>query len=192
MARRILAGVLAAAAMFAWGFFSHAVLGLTDRYVKSLPNEAATLEGFRASIPGEGFFVYPGLAMDAPKEQQQQAMSEWAAAYQRGPRGILVYQPRGANPSYASLFGRQFLISLAVAFSALWLLRRAVPTLPKYWYRVCFVANLGLLASLLIDLPYWNWWSFPAGYTLSVLLDRTLAMACAGLVLAYFVRPQET
>lgn len=189
MGRKILAGFLAALAMFVWGMISHMALGLTDRYVKTFPNEAAVREGFRTSLPGEGLYLYPGLAMDAPPELQESAMIEWSKAYAAGPRGILVYQPRGGTPTYGALLGKQFLFNLVVAFTALWLLGFAAPSRPTYLNRVCFVASLGFLASVFVDLPYWNWYSFPAGYTWAVLLDRTLMATAAGLVLAYFVKP---
>jgi hypothetical protein len=165
-------------------------LGLTERYVKAFPDEAAVREGFRMSLPGEGLYLFPGGAtLNAPPELQEAAMIEWRRDYEAGPRGILVYQPKGGHASYGGLLFRQFLFNLLVAFTAMWLLMFAVPLRPTYLNRVCFVAALGFLSSIFVDFPYWNWYSFPTSYTWFVLLDRTLMATAGGLVLAYFIRP---
>jgi hypothetical protein len=189
MGRKILAGFLAALAMFVYGMISHMALGLTDRHLKTFPNEAAVIEGLRTTVPGRGLYLYPSIAMDAPPELQASAMIEYNRAYSAGPRGILIYEPTGGTPSFPLMLARQFLFNAVVAFTAMWLLGFAAPQRPAYWSRVCFVASLGVLASFFVDFPYWNWYSFPTGYTLAVLLDRTLMAAAGGLVLAYFVKP---
>jgi hypothetical protein len=39
-------------------------------------------------------------------------------------------------------------------------------------------------------LPYWNWWHFPAGYTLVCAADLLIGRLLAGLVLARLAAPR--
>lgn len=189
MARKILLGGLSAGlALFVWGMISHMALGLTDKHVKGLPGEAAMLDSFRGSLTAPAIYIFPGAGMVGAKPEDQEAAAKaWAEDFRRGPRGLLVYEPSGGDPNVGRLFGTQLAMSLAVGMIAALLMTLATPA--TYGSRVAFTALLGLLASVFIDLPYWNWYSFPTGYTLAVLVDRTLGMTVAGLVLGRLVRP---
>lgn len=192
--RIILGGVLGGIALFAWGAISHMALGLTDRYMKGLPQEGSQLSAWREGLREPGLYMFPGAALHeaqrtGTQEQQDAAMKGWEEDFARGPRGLLVYEPAGARVGFAGLLLTQFGIAIAVGLLAAFVLAMAAPALPVYGRRVLFVALLGLFASLLIDLSYWNWYSFPAGYTLAYFLDHVVGMAVAGLVIARFVRP---
>jgi hypothetical protein len=189
----VVGGVLGGIAFFAWGAISHMALGLTDRYMKGLPEEGAQLSAWRDGLKQPGLYMFPGAALlDAQQtgtnEQQNAAMQAWAADYARGPRGLLVYEPAGAKVGFAGLFLTQFGIAIAVGLLAAFVLAMAAPALPVYGRRVLFVALLGLFASVLIDLPYWNWYSFPTGYTVAYFFDHVVGMTVAGLVIARFVK----
>ena len=190
MTRKIaLGGVLGGLALFVWGMVSHMALGLTDSSVKSLPDEAATVGMLREQLKSPALYLFPGAGMDAaPPDQQEAAMKAWSEAYRRGPRGILIYEPTGGNPSMASLLLTQLGVNLVVCLIAAWVLGQGAPAVPKYVNRVCLVSALGLLAAVFVDVPYWNWYSFPAHYTLMAIVDRTVGMTVAGLVIARFVK----
>jgi membrane protein insertase Oxa1/YidC/SpoIIIJ len=49
-----------------------------------------------------------------------------------------------------------------------------------------------VIAALVVDLPNWNWFRYPADYTLLMAVDRLIAWVLAGVVLAAIVRPQPT
>jgi hypothetical protein len=190
MARKIiLGGALGGLALFVWGMLSHTVLGLTDSSVKSLPDETAMVKVLQESLKVPALYLFPGAGMDtAPPDQQEAAMKAWSEAYRRGPRGILIYEPTGGNPSMASLLLTQLGVNLVVCLIAAWVVGQGAPSVPKYWNRVCLVSALGLLASVFVDVPYWNWYSFPTHYTLMAIVDRTVGMTVAGLVIARLVR----
>jgi len=61
----------------------------------------------------------------------------------------------------------------------------------SYAHRVGFLAIAGLAASVIADLPYWNWYSFPTTYTAINLIDCTLTWLLAGLVIAKVANPQR-
>jgi hypothetical protein len=53
------------------------------------------------------------------------------------------------------------------------------------------VTSLGLLASLAIDLPNWNWYKFPADFFTVSLLDQVMAFLTAGLAMAAILKPPQ-
>jgi len=183
--KMVLGAFLGGLALFVWGMVSHMALGLTDAAVKMLPAETV---GALGGLGQAALYLYPGVDQSGSPAQQEAAMKTWAEAYQRGPRGILVYTPQGGNPSFGGLLALQFLTCVVVGLIASILLWMAGPGPGGYGARVGFVALLGLLASVFVDVPYWNWYSFPADYTLRVLVDRTVGMLAMGLALGAIVK----
>jgi hypothetical protein len=49
---------------------------------------------------------------------------------------------------------------------------------------VLFLAVVGLSASVIVDLPNWNWWGFSGSFTAVNLADNVLTWLLAGLVIA--------
>jgi hypothetical protein len=60
----------------------------------------------------------------------------------------------------------------------------------SYGKRVLFLAVAGLAASVIVDIPNWNWWGFSGAYTLVNLVDFTLTWFFAGLVMAKVANPR--
>ena len=59
----------------------------------------------------------------------------------------------------------------------------------SYPRRVAFLAVVGLSASVIVDLPNWNWWGFSGAYTAVNLADSMLTWLFAGLIIAKVVKP---
>ena len=55
--------------------------------------------------------------------------------------------------------------------------------------RVACVTLVGLLASIMTLVPYWNWYGFPTDFTLAQIVENTVGWFLAGIVLALIVRP---
>jgi hypothetical protein len=60
---------------------------------------------------------------------------------------------------------------------------------PGFFRRVACVTLVGVLASILILVPYWNWYGFPTDFTLGQIAEQIVAWLLAGIVLALIVRP---
>ena len=60
---------------------------------------------------------------------------------------------------------------------------------PGFLVRVACVTLLGVLASVMVLVPYWNWYGFPADFTLGQLAEHAVGWLLAGIVLAAIVRP---
>ncbi|HNY39422.1 MAG TPA: hypothetical protein PKJ41_03475 [Bryobacteraceae bacterium] len=104
------------------------------------------------------------------------------------PNGPVVFAavtpgpPEPIGPALA--FG--FFLDLAAGLSAAWLLAQTAGL--GYWRKVCFVAMLGLLASIIIQASAWNWFSYSGHFTVVQILDTTLSFALAGLAMARVIR----
>jgi hypothetical protein len=84
----------------------------------------------------------------------------------------------------------QILIQMASALLLTWLLLQTSGL--SYARRVLFLAVAGLAASVIADLPNWNWWGFSGAYTVVNLIDYTITWFLAGLVIAKVAKPRTT
>ena len=179
MKRILLAALLGGLAAFLWSFISHMALPLGEAGVRTLPNEEATLEGLRGSIPEAGLYLFP--LMGNPSEATKEEQARWAEKYRTGPAGILIYRPLGAEFNFPRLLGVELLTNILAALIAALLLARMAGS---YLQRVLMVAALGIFAWLSISISYWNWYDFPAAFILAEGLDQFLGWLVAGLVIA--------
>ena len=186
--RIILGGLLGGLVMFVWGALSHTVLDLYGTSVKSMPldTDESVIARAKAGLKSPGFYLFPGMEdhRSATVEQQQ----AWEKKYRTGPRGILVYQPQGAEPMGPAQLLRQLAADVVAGMLAALLLATASPLLSRYSARLLFVTLLGALPWLTINFPYWNWYGFPTDFTLIELLNTLLTFLCGGLVLAGIVK----
>jgi lipoprotein signal peptidase len=100
---------------------------------------------------------------------------------QKGPIVIAAVR-RGGFGSFTRGLVVQLLSLMAAAFLLTWLLLQTRGL--SYARRVAFVAVAGLSASVIVDLPNWNWWGFSGAYTVVNLADSLLTWLLAGLVIA--------
>src|SRR5205814_9928016 len=100
-----------------------------------------------------------------------------------GPLGLLVYRPRAGyaiNPANLII---EFLTELAEAMIAALLL--SFVALSSYAARVGFVVLVGVAAAITTNVPYWNWYGFPASHTLVYSIVEIVGYLAAGLVIAW-------
>jgi hypothetical protein len=109
--------------------------------------------------------------------------------------GFLFFAWWGVAPSF---FGRQpatsgfLLLYLACFVEALlsgWLLWLAAARVRSFSWRAMFVSALGLLASLVSDLPRWNQGLEPGLWFTGRLLENLLGFTLVGLFLAWRMKP---
>ena len=190
--RNLLIGVLAGVAMFFWGFISHVVLGLGDTGIRDLTGEEKILPTLREHIKESGFYFFPGeggARSAGTKEQQEAATKAWQDKFKAGPWGILVYHPEGTTPMSPGQLGRQLLTDVVLGLLMAFLLGNPAAGLTRFGPRVVFVAVIGLIAGIAVLVPYWNWYGFPANFTVASLADQLIAFCVAGVVLASLIKP---
>lgn len=182
MKRILLAALLGGLAVFVWSFISHMVFQIEGSAVRTLPNEEATLEALRGSIPEAGFYIFP--LMGDPSKATKEEEARWVEKYRTGPAGVLVYRPLGGEFSFSRLLVVELLSNVLAALIAALLLARMAGS---YLQRVLILAALGVFAWLSISISYWNWYGFPGSFTFSEGLDQLLGWLVAGLVIAKIV-----
>ena len=182
----VLGGIIGGVIVFIALSIVHMASGLGEVGVKSLPAEGILGPAMHLAIhePGFYFFPAPDMAPGKTKEQKDAAQKQWEEKWRKGPTGILIYSPGGTPFSFGKLLTNQFVICLAAASLIAWLLAMAGGGLQSYGSKVLFVAIVGLFAGVFVDLPYWNWYGFPADYTITRIVTDAVCWAIAGLGMA--------
>jgi hypothetical protein len=192
MTKRVfLAGVLGGIAMFVWTSLAHMFLPLGDTGIKEIPNEQGVLSALRSTLgEAHGFYLYPGtgLGPDATMQQKRAAMDQYGQKLAVSPSGILIYHPAGAKPMSAGQLATEFFTELIEALLVAFLLSQA--HLATFVSRVKFVVVVGILATIATNVSYWNWYGFPANYTVAYMITGVVGFICAGLVAAAIIKEE--
>jgi hypothetical protein len=166
MTRAMFAALAGALIVFVSSAILHMATPLGRLGVSALPNEAATLQAMRETIPGSGLYLFSGT--------------------QSGPHGLLAYTAGAAPPIAPRELAMEFLSVLAAALVAVFfltLLRNG--TLLR---RASLVALLAVFGWLSITASHWIWYRFPAAFVLAALTVEVIAWFLAGLAMAKIVR----
>ncbi|MBU1298146.1 MAG: hypothetical protein KKF20_01085 [Bacteroidetes bacterium] len=186
MKKIILAGLTAGIAITIWQFAAWMVLPLHKDTIKPTPNEEAVTTVLSNSITEEGVYGLP----NAPKQRNNpEEMKQWEEKFRRGPLATIFYRPTGDNPAMTSQFIIRFIIQIIAAMIAAWLLSRSTAASQSYISRVCFVGVLGIFASIVTHVSFWNWMYFPLKYTTAMMADLIIGWIIGGLVIAAFIKP---
>lgn len=178
MAKRILlAGVLGGFALFVWGGLAHTVLGLGQVGIQYLPQQQPVMTTLKASVPQAGFYFFP----------QPDKSMKFPADEIGGPYGIMIYHAAGAGGSMAGQLLSELVLNVVLALLAAYLLSLATG-LTGYGARVGFVTGVGLIAGLITNVQYWNWYGFPQSYTLAAIFVVVVGFLLIGLIAAALVK----
>jgi hypothetical protein len=187
MLKILLGGVVAGFVIFFWGFVSHMLLPLGEMGLQTIPNEDTLTAAMKKAVSEPGLYFVPGR--DMSKTQSQADMEAHMAKIANGPYGFMVIYPNGRDVSLGKRLPIELGTNVACALLAaiiVWNLR------PGFIGRVACVTLLGILASIMTLVPYWNWYGFPTDFTLAGIAENTVGWFLAGLVLAAMVRPSPT
>ncbi len=175
--------------MFIWGVVSHLIFQIGDIGIKEIQNEDVVISSMKANMTEAGFYFFPAEGVSSQKSEDQQ---KWVDKYKAGPVGIIIYQPIGKEPMSPVAMLTELLSNIVAAFFASVIFFFVVNNLKNFWTRALFVALLGLIASVSIDISYWNWYGFPTNLTIASFVDQTIGFFCVGLVLAWRIKPETT
>lgn len=177
MGKLAVAALVGGLIVFAWGAVAHMVTPLGMAGMSVLPDEGATIEGLRVSVPKTGMYIFPTEGMDSKNEAEQKA---WTEKIRRGPSGILVYKAEGMEPMPPRMLIVEFISNVLAAFVA----ALVVSMIAGYSRRVFAVLLLSVFAFLSLSVSYWNWYSYPATYIGAELLTEAIGWLLAGLAIA--------
>jgi len=188
MTKSLLLGtILGGLTAFIWSSISWAVLSWHEKPMLAFQNEDDVAAVIASHSTQSGIYVLPGAppTEGMPADQKKAAQTAQMAKMQKGPLMFAAIR-RDGFPSYTRGLIIQLLSIFAAAFLLTWMLLQTSGL--SYAGRVIFLAVAGLAASVIVDLPNWNWWGFSGTYTLINLVDFTLTWMFAGLVIAKVVK----
>lgn len=185
----VLGTVLGGLMAFLWSSVSWELLGWHEKGMLSFQNEDDVSAMIALHTSKDGIYLLPSPppSEGMTAEQNKQAQAATMAKMQSGPIMFAAVRPGGFG-SFARALIIQLLSLLAAAFLLTWLLLQTCNL--TYARKVAFLAVVGLAASVIADLPNWNWWGFSGTYTAVNLADCTITWLLAGLVIAKVAKPQ--
>jgi hypothetical protein len=186
----ILGTILGGLAAFVWSSISWELIGWHEKTMVAFHNEDEVSAVIASHAGQDGTYLLPSMPSTAgmTPEQKRATLDAAMQKIQAGP--ILVAAVRlGGFGSYTRGLIVQLLSMMAAAFLLTWLLLQTSGL--SYARRVAFLAVVGLAASVIVDLPNWNWWGFSGAYTAVNLADSMLTWLVAGLVIAKVAKPSQ-
>jgi hypothetical protein len=180
-----LAAVLGGIVAFVWGALIHMVLPIGGVQVAPVATQAQTLDALRAGLPQAGVYLLP-MAEEADWEDEAKMAAFGAQAAQQ-PYAFVAFKPKGddMNEVFPRLLGLQFAFDVLAAALATLLVARSVGGV---FARASTVAGYGVFGWLCINVPYWNWYGFPADFTLGALVEQGVGWLLVGTVIAWVLR----
>ena len=188
----VLGAILGGLSAFIWSFISWDVLPWHEKQLRSFQNEDEVSAIIASHAPNSGNYLLPtGPPQEGMNSNQKKAAEEIRMQkMQKGPLVFAAIRKEGFG-SFPRVLLTQFLCQMFAALLLTWMLLQTTGL--SYARRVAFLAVAGLVASVIADLPNWNWWAFSGAYTAVNLVDYTLTWLLAGLVIAkvaYVPKPQ--
>lgn len=184
--RVLLAGVLAGIAMYAWSSIAHLLTPLGSTGIGAIPNEQPVLNALHSALgPANGFYIYPAADMSG-KESMSATMERYERLLAANPSGILIYHPPGAKPLETRQLVTEFVTELVEGIVVVFLL--SLTRLATFGSRVGFVTLVGILGAIVTNIPYWNWYGFPTGYTVTYMFVEIGGYFFAGAVAAWMLK----
>ena len=179
----VLGAVLGGITAFLWSFISWELLPWHEKQLRSFQNEDEVLAVIASHAPQSGNYLLPtgpseeGLSADQKKAAEEIRMQKM----QKGPLMFAAIRKEGFG-SFPKALIAQVVYQMLAALLLTWMLLQTSGL--SYARRVAFLAVAGLAASVIADLPNWNWWGYSGTYTAVNLIDYTLTWLLAGLVIA--------
>src|SRR5436853_1026875 len=189
--RIFLAGILGGIVMFIWNFVAHDLLPLGEIGVRLIPNEDAVTSVLQTNLgDNSGFYVFPsgGLTSGATREQKQAAMKKAEEQMAAGAAGVLIYRPKRIF-NFPKRLGIEFATEVLESLLAVFLL--AQTGIRGFGGKVGFVLTVGILASIVTNVPYVNWYGFPKDYALGYMTTQVGGLLLGGIVAGVIVRKTD-
>jgi hypothetical protein len=176
MLRILIAGLLGGLAMYVFLSVAH-LSPLGQVGVHALPNGDAVISQIGDAAGGKaGLYFVPDNMAKKP-----------SAA--KGPFALVSFTPAAPTGLSPAQLGFEFFSELVESILAAWLLAQAA--LATYGARVAFVTVIGVVAAILSEAPYWNWYSFPLDFSLANAAMQVVGFLVAGLAMAAYLRPRR-
>ena len=188
--RLILGAILGGITAFLWSFVSWSVLPWHERTLHSFQNEDEVSAVISSHAAISGNYILPtGPSQQGLSAEQKKAAEEIRTQkMQKGPLMFAAIRKEGFG-SFPKVLVTQLLCQTFAALLLTWMLLQTGGL--SYARRVAFIAVAGLVASVIADLPNWNWWGYSGEYVSVNLVDYTVTWLLAGLAIAKVAYPAK-
>lgn len=183
----LLGALLGGLTAFIWSSISWEVLGWHETPMLAFQNEDEVAAVIASHTTQSGIYLLPGAAEGLTAEQKKAAQTAQMEKMQKGPIMFAAVRREGYGSFTRGLIV-QLLSLIAAALLLTWLVLQTSGL--SYARRVVFLGVVGLSASVIVDLPNWNWWGFSGAYTVVNLVDFSLMWLLAGLVITQVAKPR--
>ncbi len=174
----VIGSVVAAIAMFLWGFLFWGV-GLIDPFAHTNADaQQAVAKALQDKLPTDGVYFVPDRTLESP--------DAWAQSHTKGPIATVSIMKSGADPMAASKLIAGF-VHMLVATIILGTIMM-VSNRPSYLERLQLGALVGIGGTVFANLTQPIWFDSPWGYHLTNGFYQLVAWLIAAAILAYFVR----
>jgi hypothetical protein len=186
----VLGAILGGLTAFVWSFISWDLCPWHENQLHSFQSEDDISSIISSHAPQSGNYLLPtGPSQEGMNANQKKAAEEIRMQkMQKGPLMFAAIRKEGFG-SFPKTLITQLLYQMLAALLLTWMLLQTAGLC--YARRVAFLAVAGLAASVIADLPNWNWWGYSGGYTAVNLADYTLTWLLAGLVIAKVAKPAK-
>jgi len=168
--------------MFIWNFVAHDLLPLGEMGVRLMPNEDVVTSALQTNLADNaGVYIFPtgGLTPGATGAEKQAAMKKAMEQMEAGASGFLVYRPKRVF-NFPKKLIIQFATDVAEALLAVFLL--AQTGIRGFGGKVGFIFTAGILAAIVTNVPYANWYGFPKAFTLAQMVMTAVGFLLVGIV----------
>lgn len=176
-----LGALLAAIAMFLWGFAFWGA-GIADPFEHmSADQEAALASDLGDRLPGNGIYVIPDITLD-PQEAQRR--------YETGPIAIISYRAEGSQMPNMMAMLKGF-IHMLVTAGLLGFVMRLVGPASDYIGRIKQGTLIGAVGLIFANLSVPIWFLQPWGFHVNYFVYNVVAVILASAILGKFIKPEE-
>jgi hypothetical protein len=216
MMRVVIAGLVAGAALFMWGFVSWTQLTWHRRTIHDVTGETIFVSSLQAHLPRTtstsgietpktGTYIIPGmqettfrakLAVAKTDEERKQIEDEhkleteaWNDRHREGPLVMIFYRHSGTEPMAAQTLAAGLGIAMLCGFFAALGVYISLPGRPNFFLRVGLVLAMGFFTVLMTYFTEWNYLYRPDDWTLVMCADNLIGSLVVGIVVAIIVRP---
>lgn len=186
MKKTILGAVVGGFILFMWSVLAWVILPFNQQSIHKIPNEDFVITALQFNLPDKGLYLFPkrpGMSGD------QASMDTWEQKTKRGPIGIIIYNPMGADPMMPSQMVVGLILDILTALVITWFLLRSTAAASSYIARVSYCGMFGIFVSAFTHLMNWNWMGYPADFTFTLIIDGIVGCLLAGLGIAAIVKP---
>jgi hypothetical protein len=187
--RILIAALIGGIVMFVWGAVAHMALGLGNPGIHPPAHEDVVLSSLHEGLGSEpGVYILPWLDPNAMHDEA--AVKAYGAKASAAPYAWVVYLPKGGD---MTRMGPQ-LVTQWVSDTLAALVLAALMSVPGLGLgrRIGLAVAVAVFAWLGTMVPYWNWYRFPASFTVAALVEQVIGWLIAGAAMAWWIgRPER-